>query len=433
MPGPGGRRTPVLLAAAGATWEAAALRLLDQAADLTVQQRAVDVQDLLAGAATGFARCAVVADELSGLDADTVAGLRRHGVPVVAVLSGPGAARTGERLERIGVARCVPADLSGMVAALREVAGGADETAGPSGSGATTTRGTTDPVERQGTRTTVVWGPAGAPGRTTVATSVAAELARRGCRTLLVDADPYGGAVGQHLGILDEVSGLLAVARQAGSGRLNAAALNGSARSVAGGLRVLTGLPRADRWAEVRPAAFEAVLGTAGELVDHVVVDVGFSLEDAPADAFVAAPRRNETTLAALDRADDVVVVGSADPVGLSRLARGLVDLRERLPAAPVHVVVNRTRATLGWSRPEVGAMIESLVGPVQVHFWPDDRESADRALVSGRSLVELGDSPLRREVRALTDALVGERRPRRRLGRRPAQPPKSRNRPPTV
>ena len=39
-------------------------------------------------------------------------------------------------------------------------------------------------------------------------------------------------------------------------------------------------------------------------------------------------------TLAALEAADEVVVVGSADPVGLSRLARGLVELARDRPAA---------------------------------------------------------------------------------------------------
>ena len=49
-----------------------------------------------------------------------------------------------------------------------------------------------------------VWGPTGAPGRTTVAVGLATELASRGRGTLLLDADPYGGAVAQHLGVLDQ-------------------------------------------------------------------------------------------------------------------------------------------------------------------------------------------------------------------------------------
>jgi MinD-like ATPase involved in chromosome partitioning or flagellar assembly len=238
---------------------------------------------------------------------------------------------------------------------------------------------------------------------------VSAELAHRGRSTLLLDADPYGGAVAQHLGVLDEVSGLLAAARAANAGRLDAPALAAMARTVGDdGLRVLTGLPRPDRWPEVRAAGFDDVLDAALSLVGDVVVDVGFSLEADAADPFGAAPQRNLMTMAALERSDRVMVVGAADPVGLARLARGLVDVHDRLPGAAVHVVVNRNRATLGWSDAEVRGMVEGFVGPVPVSFLPDDRGTADRALMTGRSLVELGDSPLRRGVADLVDLVVG-------------------------
>ena len=49
-------------------------------------------------------------------------------------------------------------------------------------------------AEEPGRHGTVVavWGPTGAPGRTTVAITLADELARLGHETLLVDADVYG-------------------------------------------------------------------------------------------------------------------------------------------------------------------------------------------------------------------------------------------------
>jgi Flp pilus assembly CpaE family ATPase len=211
--------------------------------------------------------------------------------------------------------------------------------------------------------------------------------------------------------VLDEGSGLLAAARAANAGRLDPAALAGIARSVGDErLRVLTGLPRPDRWPEVRAAAFDDVLRSATALAAEVVVDVGFSLEADAADPFGTAPQRNQMTLGALERAGLVLVVGSADPVGLARLARGLVDLGDRLPGVATHVVVNRSRPSLGWSETEVRGMVEGFVGHVPVTFVPEDRATADRALMSGRSLVELGDSPLRRALADLVDELAGPR-----------------------
>jgi MinD-like ATPase involved in chromosome partitioning or flagellar assembly len=265
----------------------------------------------------------------------------------------------------------------------------------------------------------VVWGPAGAPGRTTVATAVAAELARRRLATVLVDADPYGGAVAVLLGILDEVSGLLSAARLSAAGEL-ADRLPAVLRGYGPHLGVLTGLPRADRWPELRP-------GLVGEIADglrgsgHVVVDTGFSLEEGSAETF-GRTSRNQLTLDALDTADELLVVGTPDPVGLSRLARGLVDLRERT-SLPPRVVVNRMRPSLGWPEREVAGMLDGVVRTAGVHFLPDDRAGLDRAAVAGRSLVEaVPESPLARAVAGLVDEfappLVGRRadRSRRRM-----------------
>src|SRR6185436_14478718 len=133
------------------------------------------------------------------------------------------------------------------------------------------------PGAAQQGRLVAVWGPAGAPGRTTVATSLAAGLARRGLATTLVDADPYGGAVAQHLGVLDEVSGLLSAARLTSDGALEAG-FGSCRRSLGDHLDVVTGLPRPDRWREVRSGVVEHLLEVAAGH-GQVVVDTGFSLE----------------------------------------------------------------------------------------------------------------------------------------------------------
>jgi MinD-like ATPase involved in chromosome partitioning or flagellar assembly len=416
--GPGAGAVPVLLAAAEAPWEAAAVERLDRRGARTVlQRRCVDLADLLAAARTGLAAVAVVSAEAPGLDADTVATLRAAEVGVVAVLGRDGDDRAREHLRRLGVVRCLDADLDGLEEAVRSAAEEPEPHAATAGAAQDAELPSAADAPAPAGRLVAVWGPAGAPGRTTMAVSVAAELAERGRSVLLVDADPYGGAVAQHLGVLDEASGLLGAARAANAGQLDPGTLARTCRSVGERVRVLTGLPRADRWVEVRPAAYDELLQQARGLADRVVVDLGFSLED-DGDPFGAAPRRNQMTLDTLEQADDLLVVGSADPVGLARLARGLVEVAERCPGVPTVVAVNRVRPSLGWAEQEVRGMVAGFHRQAVVHFVPEDRVAADRALMSGRSVVELGDSALRRAVASLVDTLAGPAGPGVRAGR---------------
>jgi MinD-like ATPase involved in chromosome partitioning or flagellar assembly len=265
-----------------------------------------------------------------------------------------------------------------------------------------------------------VWGPAGAPGRSTVALGLAAELAERHAPTLLIDADVYGGAVAQMLAVLDEVSGLLAAARLANAGSLDLMALHGQIREINPHLRILTGLPRADRWPQLRPAALSQVLHVARQMAPTVVVDCGFCLEQDEELSFdTTAPRRNGATLSVLEQADQVLTVGAADPLGLSRLARGVLDLREAVPGVDVSIVVNRVRAGLGWSHDEIGANVHRFTGLAPAAHLPEDRAAVDKAWVGGRSLVECApESPLRRALRDLAADVGRLPATRRRRGR---------------
>jgi Flp pilus assembly CpaE family ATPase len=219
-----------------------------------------------------------------------------------------------------------------------------------------------------------------------------------------VDADPYGGSVAQVLGVLDEVSGVLAASRLAAAGTLDER-FDSVARTLDARLAVVTGLPRPDRWTEVRPGTVESLLDVA-RTRGHVVVDTGFGLAEDGLD--LGRPGRDALTVEALGAADEVLVVGTADPVGLSRLARGLVDLREVMGPVPVRLVVNRMRSTLGWSEQDVASMVAGFGHPVSLHFLPDDRDAVDRALVTGRSLTESApDSALVRALTRVADAVA--------------------------
>lgn len=394
----------VLLLAAGEAWESPALADLEAHPGVVVLKRCVDVDDLLASVTSGQVDVAVVSLDAPGLDPASIAHLRRHAVRPVAVTS----ARADdldvrEHAQRLGVGSVVGA---GGLATLPDVVTAVED-------GETRAHGETpalDDAPDQATpedagRLVVVWGPAGAPGRTTVATNLAWEVARRQVAVVLADLDPYGGSVAQQLGILDEVSGLLSASRLAASGQLDERFAS-VCRGVGEHLAVVTGLPRADRWREVRAAQVDQLLARARD-VGHVVVDTGFSLEDEAGYDLGGRPGRNALTLAALEAADEVVVVGAADPVGLARLARGLVDLRDRVGGVPVRVVVNRMRGSIGWSEKEIAGMVEGFSRVAGMHFLPEDRAGLDRALVSGRPVAEVGESALVQGLAALADALL--------------------------
>ena len=292
------------------------------------------------------------------------------------------------------------ADGDGAVDAVDGAAQGLDDDAAE--------RAAATPPERG--RIVAVWGPTGAPGRTTVATTLAAEVASRGGQVLLVDADTYGGCVAQTLGLLDEAPGIAAACRAAEQGTLDLAILAGLAPQVLPGLRVLTGLPKAERWTEVRAAALERVLELSRSLVSLVVVDCGFCLEDDEELSYdTAAPRRNEATLTTLAAADTVIAVGGADPVALQRFVRGLQELGT-VPSPQPLPVVNRVRSASVGSRPEtrIAASLQRFAGLEAVRFVPDDPAAVDAALLAGRSVVEQApESPLRSAIVDLASAVA--------------------------
>ena len=397
-PGRDGQRTGVLVVASGAPWESAALRELTARPSIVVLKRCMDVTDLMATAATGQASVAVVSLDAPGLDPAAVDHLHRHGVRPVAVVQPDARTDVAGVLARLGLTGTVDARrLDRLPDAVLAAAAPVDD-AEPTRSGPLSARGAG--------RVVAVWGAGGAPGRTTVALGIAGELARRGVDPLVLDADPWGGAIGQHLGVLDEVSGLLACARLHPDGELPGR-FTGLQRRVAG-LRVVTGLPRPDRWVEVREGTVDTLL-QLGRRQGDVVVDTGFSLEQDSAAEYAGRLGRNAMTLEAIDAADELVVVGAADPVGLSRLARGLVELHEHTEGRPVQVVVNRMRPSLGWSEADVAQMVAGFATVAGLHFLADDRAAVDRALVTGRTLLEGGESPLTRGLSRLVDTLRPE------------------------
>jgi Flp pilus assembly CpaE family ATPase len=424
---------PVLTAVTGAPWESRLVAALESGSGVEVVRRCVDIADLLAAAAAGHGRAVLLSADLRQLDREVVRRLGASGVAVVGVA--PAEDDQGEiRLRQLGVPRVVSADGSNadIVDAVSAAVEGLGDPASANGAGTTTLLPALGEVGSTGRETSAeiglgrifaIWGPTGAPGRTTLAVNIAAEISMLGRATLLADADTYGGAVAQVLGLLDEAPGLAGAARAANNGQLDLASLARHARQVTPQLRVLTGITRTERWPEVRPASLEVVWALARGLAEVTVVDCGFSLEQDEELSFdTAAPRRNGATLTTLEQADVVVAVSAADPVGLQRFVRGMSDLRGAVPGADVRVVVNRLRASVVGPQPEaqVRAALQRHAGVPHVTFVPDDAAAADAALMRGQMLAEAAaNSPMRRAIAQLAAELIGlpeaTRKPRHR------------------
>lgn len=390
--------TPILLAVPDFPQEAELVeRLTRPGTPVSVVRRCMDAVDLIGAAVSGAATVAVVSAGLPRLGRETLARLAAAQVTAVGLaVDGDDAGIRTLRALDLPVVTVPRDDLDAAVAALARAAEG----------GMPAPRHDAAAREAIATRgsLTAVWGPTGAPGRTSVAIALADEVSRAGTPALLVDADTYGGSVATQLGLLDDVSGIVLACRRADAGALDDAGLASAARSLDTRLRVLTGITSAARWPELRPAALGRLWEVCRSIPGVTVVDAGFGLErDEELLHDTRTPRRNAATLTALEAADVVVAVGSADPVGIERLIAGLDDLRRVVPETPVRVVVTRVRRSVLGRAPQaqIQEALRVHAGITDVTCIPDDRAAFDLCLREGRTLAEVAPkSPARGVLR---------------------------------
>jgi MinD-like ATPase involved in chromosome partitioning or flagellar assembly len=271
-----------------------------------------------------------------------------------------------------------------------------------------------------------VWGPSGAPGRTSLAIAIAAELADAGVSVALADADTHAASIDPALGLLDEAPGFAAACRLAGTGSLTNAEFERVAewhRSGHTGFWVLTGLGRPSRWPELTAQRIAGVIAAAREWVDVLVLDTASSLEqDEELSSDVTAPRRNAATLGALRGADHVIAVAAADPIGLTRYLRAHAELLETATPDHVTTVVNKVRSSAIGLNPQaqIAQTLSRFGGVAEPILIPWDPAAFDAAVLGGKTLRDAAPrSPARLAVRKLVlerllPASAAQLRPRR-------------------
>jgi MinD-like ATPase involved in chromosome partitioning or flagellar assembly len=395
--------TQVLLAAAAASLEPELVRSAP-AAGLTVLRRCVDAADLLAAATVAPDASVVLAAGLDRLTADVVDDLSRRDRAVVGLAADPADA---ERLSALGVERIAfvedtaAATWRAVVIALASGGSTSDAPTGvwstgcwvgpePAAEPVVTTR-----LARRDGVIVAVWGPQGAPGRTTVAVALADGLATADRAVCVVDADTYAPAVALALGMDDSVSDLVVACRCADSRTVGAAALATMARPVRGSLSAIGGLTGAARWEELRPASLDRLWAACRSAFAVTVVDVGFCLEH-DVDAGPLGRPRNAATLTAVDAADLLVCVADASPLGAARLGAAWPALAPLAAGRPTLVVRNRARSSgREWERAMAACGVDAPVLDL-----PEDLAAASACWARGTTLAQAGRrSRLRRGV----------------------------------
>lgn len=302
-------------------------------------------------------------------------------------------------LARYGLSAPLPEDAGGweVVAALAE---DVSRVAGPPQAGLH--------------RVIAVWGPPGAPGRSTLSIQLAVELSRTGRHTALIDADTVAPSIALLLGLGDDDPGIAAACRRAELGALDAAELTRLATDLdtsGGTVDVLAGINRPSRWPELSASRLSSALQACRGWAEEIVVDVAAAFDaDDEATYDLAGPRRHGATTAVLAEADVILAVAAADPLGISRFLRDYAELRRLTAPTPVMVVVNQLRTgPLGLdARGQIRRTLERFAGVEDVHFLPFDQRATDAALLHARPIGEVVPrSPLAAGIRRLAAGLV--------------------------
>ena len=165
------------------------------------------------------------------------------------------------------------------------------------------------------------WSAAGSVGRTSIAASLACELAKFGKSVLVIDADVYAPSLAQHFGFDQHYSGISAAIRLIDQERLTDEAFDQlllEYEIAKHELKILAGLTMTNRWPEIGFEKIRQLLDYASTRFDFVFVDVASTIETGVVDARLLS-ERNSTTIGALSCANKIVAITTSDSIGLNR------------------------------------------------------------------------------------------------------------------
>lgn len=230
-----------------------------------------------------------------------------------------------------------------------------------------------------------IYGTSGAPGRSTIALNLSAQLAQKHS-VLLIDADTHAPSIAHTLGINVDGSSIAALARAHARGNVTVVHCQEVAYLGPEGMDILTGLHTPHRWKELSPSALEDIIQAARQGWDYIIVDlpaVTFEITD---EFHQHIPHRDALVAQAVDISDGIVVVGRADVLGLHRLSFAWEWLDERGNEAPRIPVINMADTYRCGPRPvhSVAVALSDLIPGQDVTVIPYDTAVLQSVLRAG-------------------------------------------------
>ncbi len=220
--------------------------------------------------------------------------------------------------------------------------------------------------------TLVAVGGAPGTGRTEIAIELALAVGRRSS-VVLVDADDVAPAVASRLHMPIEPNVRTAIdAVEHGRGELTRCVL----AETSSRLQVVTGLPNASAWGQVRPGEIVRVVDRLADDAEFVVADGAGMLEDL---GHGGARGRFATARALVAESDLLIAVCDPSPHGIGCLLAWCVEALALAPEVALLVVVNRAPEAR-FRRAEIYEEISTSLPLVDVAFVPVDRRVGDAA-----------------------------------------------------
>lgn len=404
--------------------------IANQGLPFEVVRRCGEAAEILGLAQAGLIRAAVIDTELVSLDRDLLERLEAHFVAVIVFVRRADAQRHSylqalgtvykEELADLFAPGPLLSEASRILAKLCQIL---IPPPPPPAKGRSVQSLPPGPGEVPLSSVLAVWGSGGAPGRSTLAVNLAAQLGRTQS-VLLIDFDSFDASLVQMLAQDLGASGVAAASRLALQGSLNIETLRSHCQAVGAKVDLLSGLTRAERWRELTESAVREILQVARQGYEWVVVDLPAGLEENEAEFF--APTRYQSTLAALAEADLILLVGRSDPVGMRRLlqTQRLVATHPQLSEQERLVVANQARRGIAGHDPlrAVEHALTEHLGKEDFRVLPYDQAACDKALLEGTdiatvapdSALSLALAALGEEIRRILGRSLTPRRPRR-------------------